>query len=60
MAQLKITLIKSTVGRVKNQQATIVALGLRKIGASVIKEDTAVVRGMIDRVPHLVSVEDVK
>lgn len=60
MAQIKVTLIKSTIGRVVKQQATVEALGLHKIGSSRIHEDNAVIRGMIEKVSHLVKVEEVK
>ncbi|HKL73551.1 MAG TPA: 50S ribosomal protein L30 [Clostridia bacterium] len=60
MAQIKITLIKSGIGCIENQKATIEALGLKKIGRSVVREDTPVVRGMISKVSHLVKVEEVK
>lgn len=60
MAKIKITLIKSTIGRVVKQQATVEALGLNKIGSSRVHEDNAVIRGMIAKVSHLVKVEDVK
>ena len=57
--KLKITLVKSTIGRLEKQQKTVQALGLKKIGASVIHEDTPAVRGMIFVVKHLVTVEEV-
>ncbi len=60
MAQIKITLIKSKFGRIENQRATIEAMGLKKIGSSVVREDSPVVRGMISKVSHLVKVEEVK
>ena len=60
MAKIKVTLIKSTIGRVEKQQATVKALGLNKIGASKEFEDTATVRGMINKVSHLVKVEEVE
>ena len=60
MAQIKVTLIKSTIGRVEKQQAAVAALGLNKVGASKIHEDNAVIRGMIEKVSHLVKVEEVK
>ena len=60
MAQIKVTLVKSTIGRVEKQQATVKALGLNKIGASRVHEDNAVIRGMITKVSHLVKVEEVK
>lgn len=56
---LKITLIKSTIGRVEKQQATVKALGLAKIGQTVTKEDTPAIRGMITKVCHLVKVEEI-
>jgi large subunit ribosomal protein L30 len=60
MAQLKITLTKSTIGHVEKQRATVKALGLKKISSFVVREDTAVVRGMLDKVNHLVKVEEIK
>ena len=59
MAQLKITLVKSTIGRIEKQQATVKALGLNKIGKTVIREDTPQIRGMITKVSHLVKVEEI-
>ena len=59
MAKLKITLTKSTIGRKKDQIATVAALGLKRIGHTVEKEDNAQMRGMINKVSHLVSVEAV-
>jgi large subunit ribosomal protein L30 len=55
---LKITLIRSTIGTTKKQRGTVKALGLRKIRQTVEHEDTPVVRGMIDRVRHMVAVEE--
>ena len=57
---LKITLVKSGAGRLVKQQRTLVALGLNKINAEVIKPDNAAVRGMLFVVKHLVKVEEVK
>lgn len=59
MAQLKITLVKSTIGRVEKQQATVKALGLNKIGKTVVLNDTPCIRGMITKVSHLVKVEEI-
>lgn len=59
MAQLKITLVKSTIGALKNQKATVKALGLHKTNSSVVREDNDVTRGMIKVVSHLVKVENV-
>ncbi|MFA5007375.1 MAG: 50S ribosomal protein L30 [Candidatus Izemoplasmatales bacterium] len=60
MAQIKITLTKSLIGRKPNQVKTIKALGLTKMQSSVVKEDTEALRGMIHSVAHLVTVEAVK
>ncbi len=58
MAKLKITLVRSTIGRKKDQIATVEALGLKKIRAVVEKEDTPQIRGMINKVSHLVEVTE--
>ena len=60
MAQIKITLTKSPIGRKPEQRKTVVALGLGKLNSSVVKEDNAAIRGMVNAVSHLVPVEDVK
>lgn len=60
MAQVKITLIRSLIGYPKDQRATVKALGLGKIRTSVVKEDSASLRGMLHKVAHLVEVEEVK
>ena len=57
---LKITLVKSASGRLVKQQRTLIALGLNKINAEVIKPDNDAVRGMLFVVKHLVKVEEVK
>ena len=54
MANLKITLVKSTIGAVPKNKKTVEALGLKKIGASVERPDNKAVRGMIQQVRHLV------
>jgi large subunit ribosomal protein L30 len=59
MAKLKVTLVRSTIGRKKDQIATVEALGLKKIRSVVEKEDNAQIRGMINKVSHLVSVEEI-
>ena len=59
MAKLKITLTKSTNSVIKNQKATVAALGLKKIGSFVERDDTPAVRGMIKVVSHLVKVEEI-
>ncbi len=57
--KLKITLVKSPIGAVPKNKKTVEALGLRKIGKTVEMPDNDAVRGMIQRVRHLVSVEEV-
>lgn len=57
--KLKVTLIKSTIGQTQDQIATVAALGLHKIRSEVTHNDTPQIRGMIDKVNHLVSVEEV-
>ena len=60
MAQVKITLTRSLIGYPKDQRATVKALGLGKIRTSVVKEDSASLRGMLHKVAQLVEVEEVK
>ena len=55
---IKLTLVKSTSGRLAKQQKTVEALGLRKIGQSVVKKDNECTRGMIFVVKHLVEVSE--
>ena len=59
MAELKITQIKSTIGAKQNQRDSLRTLGLRKIRQSVVREDNAQNRGLINVVRHLVTVEEV-
>ena len=56
MATIKIKQIKSRIGAPKDQKATLLALGLHKISQVVEKEDTPVIRGMVQKVHHLVEV----
>jgi large subunit ribosomal protein L30 len=60
MSKLRVTYTKSAIGYNERQKATIKALGLRKLNATVEHEDSAVIRGMIKKVSHLVTVEEVK
>ncbi|MCB8954198.1 MAG: 50S ribosomal protein L30 [Ardenticatenales bacterium] len=60
MAKLQITYSKSAIGYEKSQKATIKALGLRRLHQTVVREDTPVIRGMINKVSHLLTVEEVK
>ena len=57
--KLKITLVKSPISSLQKHIDTVKALGLRKIGQSVVREDRPEVRGMIQTVAHLVTVEEV-
>lgn len=57
--KLRITLVKSPIGTKPKQKATIEALGLRKIRQVVEQQDNAAIRGMIDKVNHLVKVEEI-
>lgn len=60
MARLRITWKKSGIGFERNQQATIRSLGLRRLNQTVEREDTPVVRGMIQKVRHMVQVDEVE
>jgi len=60
MAKLKITQVRSAIGREVSQKRTIEALGIKRLNSSVIHEDRPEVRGMIGKVVHLVKVEEVK
>ncbi len=54
---LKITLVKSSIGYPQRQKNTVRALGLRRLGQTVEHKDTPVIRGMVHKVAHLVTVE---
>ena len=56
---LKITQVKGLVGTKPNHRKNIEALGLKNIGQSVVKQDTPIIRGMVQKVRHLVTVEEV-
>jgi len=58
MAKIKITQIKSKIGSDKRQKNTLEAIGLRKINHSVEKEATPALLGMVDKVRHLVTIEN--
>ena len=58
-AKLKVTQIGSSIGRPKDQRATLIGLGLNKMHRSRLLDDSPAIRGMIDKVQHLVHVEDV-
>lgn len=56
---IKVTLVKSPFGTLKNQRQNLEALGLHKIGHTNTFKDDAIVRGMIRKVSHLVKVEEI-
>jgi large subunit ribosomal protein L30 len=56
--QLKITLVKSGIARPGKHKVVLIGLGLKKLNKSVIREDTPQIRGMINKVSHLVKVEE--
>ncbi|WP_296638106.1 50S ribosomal protein L30 [Polaribacter sp.] len=60
MTKIKVTQVKSQIGRLKNQKRTLEALGLRRMNQSVEHEATPSIVGMVNRVSHLVSVEKLK
>ena len=59
MAQIKVTLVRSTIGCTETQKGTVAALGLKKIRFFKIHEDTPAIRGQINKVSHLIKVENV-
>jgi len=59
MAKIKITQIKSGIGSTKRQKATITALGIKKMNYSVEHEVSPEIMGMVNKVSHLVKVEEI-
>ncbi|MCG3157953.1 MAG: 50S ribosomal protein L30 [bacterium] len=57
--KLKVTQIRSVIGHLQNQKLTMKALGLRRIRQSVVHRDTPQIRGMLAKVKHLVTVEQI-
>jgi large subunit ribosomal protein L30 len=60
MARLKVTQVRSVIGAKRNQRETLRSLGLKRIRDVVVKEDRPEIRGMLQTVPHMVSVEEVE
>ena len=58
MAELKVTLVKSTIGAVPKHIKTVEALGLKKLNQTVVLPDNAATKGMVQQVRHLVKVEE--
>ena len=59
MAKIKITQVKSKIGSNKGQKATLEALGIKKLNQTVEKEATPQILGMVNKVSHLVKVEEI-
>ena len=59
MAKIRVTQVKSQIGRLQNQKRTLEALGLRKMNQVVEHEATPQILGMVKKVQHLVSVEEI-
>jgi large subunit ribosomal protein L30 len=59
MAELKVTQTRSGIGGTASQRATLKTLGLKRIGATSVREDKPEVRGMLRAVAHLVRIEEV-
>ena len=57
MAEIKITWTKSTIGKPGNQRKIIVSLGLHRLNHTVVHQDSPTIRGMVNKVSHLVKVE---
>lgn len=55
--QLRITLVKSVIGRPDDQGRTVKSLGLRKLHHTVTRQDNPSIRGMVEKISHLVEVE---
>ncbi len=59
MAKIKVTQVKSNIKRPEDQKRTLAALGLKKIGQVVEHEDTSTIMGMVNKIKHLVTVQNV-
>jgi large subunit ribosomal protein L30 len=57
--QLRITLVRSTIGRPADQENSVRSLGLRKLNQSVVRNDDPSIRGIVNKISHLVTVEEV-
>jgi large subunit ribosomal protein L30 len=60
MAQLRVTQVRSYIGNKENQRQTLRSLGLKRMHDVVVKEDRPEIRGMVNTVRHLVTVEEVE
>ena len=60
MAKIKITQVKSSIGSTKRQKATLEALGLTKLNRPVVHEATPQIVGMVNKMRHLIRIEEVE
>lgn len=60
MAKLRVTYSKSAIGYTERQKATVKALGFKRLYQTIEHEDTPAVRGMIQKISHLLTVEEVR
>jgi large subunit ribosomal protein L30 len=60
MSQLKVTLVRGFSGHTQRQRLTVKGLGLSRVNQSVVVKDTPEVRGMIGKVIHMITVEEIK
>jgi large subunit ribosomal protein L30 len=60
MVRLKVTQVRSEIGRKQNQRDTLRSLGLKRLHDTVVQEDRPEIRGMVQTVTHLVTVEEVE
>ncbi|MGQ9512278.1 50S ribosomal protein L30 [Thermodesulfitimonas sp.] len=58
MGEMRITLVRSTIGATKKQRATVAGLGLRRVNQRVVKPSNAALKGMVAKIHHLVRVEE--
>ncbi len=59
MAKIRVTQVRSKIGRPERQKKTLAALGLRKMNQSVVHELTPQIKGMVNAVSHLIKVEEI-
>lgn len=60
MAKLEIKLVRSTIGRLEKHIKTVEALGLKKVGQTVVKEATPAIRGMVNSIDFMLEVKEVE
>lgn len=57
--KLRITLVRSTIGRPSDQERAVRSLGLRKLNSTVVRNDDPSIRGIVNKISHLVKVEEI-